>query len=239
VNSLGGAIIAAGHGERLRGSGVDQAKPLVELAGHPLLVRQTRLMLSAGASSVLAVINSATARLIDRQILALPEELSLLVRDTSNSMESLLALGERLAPGWFLLATVDAAMPQAEFSGFARRACAMVGPKRGAPLDGVIAVVPWRGDRRPLFARISPQGLISPLGGEQGSLVTAGVYLFSTGIFEFAEEARRAGLDAMRRYLGHLIARDMSFGAIELSSVVDIDEAADLELARRLAESWR
>ncbi len=58
-----GAIIAAGRGERLRASsGLGVPKPLVKVAGVPLLVRQANAMLSAGAETVLAVFWLAAAK---------------------------------------------------------------------------------------------------------------------------------------------------------------------------------
>ena len=100
VTELQGAIIAAGRGERLRGSTRDDIpKPLVMLGGEPMLSRQARAMLAAGASSVVAMINSETARIAKEMSLELPASMRLVVRDTANSMETMLALGEVLGAG--------------------------------------------------------------------------------------------------------------------------------------------
>src|SRR5437588_3479160 len=105
-----GAIIAAGRGDRLRASsGVAIPKPLVEVGGKPLLIRQANAMIAAGAAEVLAVINSETASLA--QEITLPGHLQIVVRDTANSMETLFVLGESLRAGHFLTATVDAIVP--------------------------------------------------------------------------------------------------------------------------------
>jgi len=64
--------------------------------------------------------------------------------------------------------------------------------------------------------------------------VTAGIYLFSTRIFAFGDKARSAGLDALRRYLALLIGEGMRIAGIELTGVIDVDEAADLDAARAL-----
>ncbi len=95
VKELQGAIIAAGRGERLRASTRDDIpKPLVMLGGEPMLARQARAILAAGASSVVAMINSETARIAEEMSLELPASMRLVVRDTANSMETMLALGE-------------------------------------------------------------------------------------------------------------------------------------------------
>ena len=113
VKELQGAIIAAGRGERLRISTRDDIpKPLVQLGGEAMLARQARAILDAGASSVVAVINSETARVAKEMALEIPPSIRLVVRDTANSMETMLALGEVLEPGWFIASTVDAVIPQ-------------------------------------------------------------------------------------------------------------------------------
>ncbi|MBI3758748.1 MAG: NTP transferase domain-containing protein [Deltaproteobacteria bacterium] len=234
IDRLSGAIIAAGRGERLRAASNGVPKPLVEVGGDPLLLRQARSIINVGASPVHAIINTETAGVIHDRGLAMPPEIDLCVRDTTNSMESLLALGDRIAPGHFLMTTVDAVIAPAELARFTARALELVNPFKGQALDGALGVVPWRGDRHPLFAKVEPDGTIGALGDHESALVTAGVYLFSTRIFSFRDKAHAAGLDAMRRYLSLLISEGMRFAAVELADVIDVDEAADLEAARAL-----
>src|SRR5258707_9199510 len=119
VTALQGAIIAAGRGERLRVSTRDDIpKPLVMLGGEAMLSRQARALLDAGASSVVAIINSETARIAKEMALEIPASMRLAVRDTANSMETMLALGDVLSPGWFIASTVDAVIPQTELARF-------------------------------------------------------------------------------------------------------------------------
>ena len=84
----------------------------------------------------------------------------MVVRDTANSMETMLALGELLEPGWFIASTVDAVIPQIEFVRFvneSRRKIEECGDKN---LAGVLAVTRWRGEAKPLFADVTSNGLI-------------------------------------------------------------------------------
>ena len=247
--SFMGAIVAAGHGERLRRSGaVDLPKPLVEIDGETMLARQARVMLAAGAHEVLAIVNSETAATIKDRRIPMPSGLRLMVRDTANSMESLLALGEQLStekvamedalkPAQFLLATVDAVIAPHEFARFTEHALAMTAPeiRNDVHFDGVLAVVKWRGDTRPLFADVTSSGLIARLGGTETQLVTAGIYLLPTRIFGFAADERRRGLDAMRKFLAMLIENGVRLGALELEGAIDVDEGADLAAARAAA----
>lgn len=237
VAGLSGAIVAAGRGERLRGASGGVPKPLVELGGETLLVRQCRAIAAMGARPVHAIINSETAQMISDRALVMPPELELCVRDTPNSMESLLTLGDRIAPGRFLMTTVDAVAAQTELARFAERALELTSPERLIPLDGALGVVRWRGDRHPLFAEVASDGVITAFGERECPLVTAGFYLFSTRIFAYGDMARAGGLDAMRRYLALLIDQGLRFAAVELSEVVDVDEAVDLDAARALVAS--
>jgi NDP-sugar pyrophosphorylase family protein len=232
IPGLSGAIIAAGRGERLRAASGGIPKPLVEIGRESLLLRQARAIGELGAYPVHAIVNSETARMIRERYLAMPSEMQLCVRDTANSMESLLTLGGHIAPGRFLMATVDAVVPPLELERFAVRALDLTNPAHPDALDGALGVVNWRGDRHPLFAEVAPDGTICALGDHESRLVTAGVYLFSTRIFAFGDKARAAGLDAMRRYLALLISEGMRFAAVELSDVIDVDEAVDLDAAR-------
>jgi len=239
VSELQGAIIAAGRGERLRIGGEDIPKPLVRIGGETLLARQARAMLRIGAREVLAIVNSETAEILARDRIELPEQLRLMVRDTANSMESLLTLGAALAAGNFLLATVDAILTDAEFAKFIQQAHALITNRAVKGFDGVLGVVKWRGDKKPLFAKIAVDGEIVALGDETSAMVTAGVYLLPTSIFRFADDARRAQLSALRRFLGMLIDNGIRLGAIELADVIDVDEAADLAAARVAVEVRR
>jgi NDP-sugar pyrophosphorylase family protein len=237
--SLSGAIIAAGRGERLREASGGIPKPLVELAGEPMIVRQVRAMLAMDARPVHVIVNSETALLMRERALEMPSGIDLCVRDTANSMESLLTIGERISPGRFLLATVDAVIREDEFRRFVARATNLTDPGGDHCFDGALGVVKWRGDRNPLFAQVAAGGLITDLGESEAPMVTAGVYLFSTRIFAYAAEARASGLAAMRRFLALLLDKRMKFAAIKLEDVVDVDERGDLEAARAIAEPAR
>jgi hypothetical protein len=104
-------------------------------------------------------------------------------------------------------------------------------------MAGVLAVTRWRQEARALFADVTKDNLIARLGSVQTPMVTAGLYFLSTGVFDFADEAHRAGLDALRRFLAMLLEHRMQLGAIEIDGAIDVDEAADLEAARHALRS--
>ncbi len=231
---LSGAIIAAGRGERLRSATRGLPKPLVEIDNEPLLLRQTCLMLRTGLHPVHVIVNSETARLLDEPALALPAEVRLVVADTANSMESLLVLGEHIISQQFVLATVDSIVDPEEFQRFVDYGRRVT--EQPQSLDGVLGVVKWRGDRRPLFAEINKDSLITRVGEQTQAMVTAGIYFLSTRIFTYTQEARLLKLGALREFLSLLLARGLRFGAYELLIAIDVDEEADLTIARTLFE---
>jgi NDP-sugar pyrophosphorylase family protein len=234
VGGFRGAIIAAGRGERLRRAVDDLPKPLVELGGETMLLRQARMLHQAGAEIVVTLVNSETARLIAARGVRTPPWMKLQVRDTPNSMESLLTLGEHLRGiRHFLLATVDAVIGAPELDRFAARAFELTA---GAParFDGALAVVRWRGDKRPLFAEVGPDGAILALGEGQSAMVTAGFYWLPAAIFDFAPRARVERLDAMRKLLAMAAASGMRLAAVELVATIDVDESDDLAAARAM-----
>jgi choline kinase len=232
LERINGAILAAGRGERLRAQGADLPKPLVALGGETLLARQARMLREAGADRVVAVVNSETAALIERDAIKLPQWLSLGVRDTANSMETLFELGEHLAGRWCLAATVDAILARGEMKRFAEQASALVSHQPHAIADGALGVVRWHDDERPLFVDIEPGGAIRKVGAAGGAMVTAGVYFLPTSIFSFRDRARSAGLSALRQFLGGLVEWGVRLHAIDLDGAIDIDTAEDLEAAR-------
>ena len=230
---LQGAIIAAGRGDRLRiSTHHDIPKPLVMLGGAPMLSRQARALLDAGADSVVAIVNSETARVAREMSIKLPPLVRLVVRDTANSMETMLALGDVIEPGWFIASTVDAVIPQDELARFVNEARRKIEEGGDKTMAGVLAVARWGGEAKPLFADVTENGLIHGLGNRQTSTVTAGLYFLSTRVFDFAADARRAGLDALRRFLALIIERGMRLDAIEIEGSIDVDEASDLDAAR-------
>jgi NDP-sugar pyrophosphorylase family protein len=234
ADRLSGAVLAAGRGQRLRTVSGVVPKPLVHLCGQPLLLRQIDLLTKIGASPIHVIINSETHGLMHQGGLSMPDTVELLVCDTANSMESLLLLGEHIAPGFFVLITVDAVLYASDMQTFVTNATKIATTPQ-LRLDGVLGVVKWRGDADPLFAQIAQQdGLITAFGKRQSPMVTAGVYLFSTEIFVHVDEARLRGLDAMRRFFAMLLEKGRRLGALELPRAIDVDDATDLRAAHEM-----
>jgi NDP-sugar pyrophosphorylase family protein len=234
MNQPSGLILAAGRGQRLRPGVSGLPKPLVELNGITLLVRQAGELRGAGAAPITAIVNSETAGLISDRTVTLPSELSLVVRDTANSMETLLAGADYLKSDRFLGATVDAVLGTGEFKKFAHEAALAFAANSSPSFEGALGLVRWRGDREPLFAQVDCEARITELGTTPSNFVTAGVYYLPSRIFDFGDRARRAGVGALRGFLALLLSEGCCLKGVFIDHVIDIDEPADLAAARNL-----
>ena len=223
-------ILAAGEGSRLARDGFSVPKPLVPVAGVPLVERAARNLLDAGASSLTVIFNEAEADCAAHLARVLPgADLTIFLKTTGSSLESLGEVFARMPPGPALVSTVDAFCAPAAFAAFVAEA-----RRRGGT---VLAVTPLVADEKPLWVKTGEDGRILELGGADGNCVTAGIYLFS-------EEVRSLrplpDLPRLRDFLRWLVIRGEALYGVPISEVVDVDRAEDVimaeDLARRMGE---
>jgi NDP-sugar pyrophosphorylase family protein len=224
-------IIAAGTGERLVSGGVRIPKPLVPIAGQPLIARAIAAGVAAGADAVACIVNDLhpeVARFLRAERWPVP--VAVVVKTTPSSMESLFALAPHLDDGPFLLSTVDAVCAPQTVARFVGAASALEGS------DGALALTRHVDDEKPLWAAVDGRGRVTALGATAagGGFVTAGVYYFTPGIFTEIGAARRAGLTALRRFLAHLTGRGYRLHGVPVGKTVDVDRPADIAAAEAL-----
>jgi HAD superfamily hydrolase (TIGR01549 family) len=228
------AIIAAGHGERLRMSGISQPKPLVRVAGAALIDHTLRGIRTAGLRQVACIVNEESAA-VETHCRERSAGLSItfLRRTTPSSMESLFALEPHLRGGTFLLLTVDAIIAPAAVREF------MMAAIRRDDADAVLAVNSFIDDEKPLYVDCSADGRVRALGdAAAGSpLVTAGFYVLSPTIFAEVETARSAGFTALRFFLAHLLVRGYRMYAEHVPKCIDVDRPGDLATAEEFVRS--
>jgi len=222
---VSGAVIAAGEGSRLKQLGVP--KPLVEVAGVPLIEHVLGNFEAAGIVSAAVIFNES-----ERDCEALVRERfgrlvkTVIVKTTRSSLESFRAVLEAAPEGRLLVSTVDAFCPRKDFVRFVERAGAL--PSRST----VLAVTRFVDDEKPLWVNIAGHGRVSAVGGSTGDAVTAGIYVFP-------ERVRRLGipheLGRLRDFLAWLAKSGEPIQAVEIQKVVDVDRAEDLAVAEELA----
>jgi NDP-sugar pyrophosphorylase family protein len=221
-------IIAAGFGERLQAAGIREPKPLVRIAGKPLIDYPLAAVAAAGLRQVACIVNEQSAGIEEHCRAAWPQlEFTFARRTTPSSMESLFTLGPLLRDGRFLLMTVDSIFAPKVLADFLDAA------DRHRAADGVLALASFVDDEKPLWARVGADGHIVDLGAAAAGsgLVTAGFYAFDPVIFDEIDAARAARLSALRQFLGHLLRRGYGMYGVKVGKTVDVDRAEDIRVA--------
>ena len=229
--SLAGGVIAAGEGSRLRQSGFAMPKPMVPIAGVPLIESVIRNFRAARIGPLAIIVNEQERPCVDWVRHRFPDlEVEFIVKTTASSLES---FGEviRCHPGGrMLVSTVDAWCVEADFVRFVEAAVRR-------PADAtVLAVTPLVADEKPLRVVMAPDGRVKALGGDAGDLVTAGMYLVPETVRELTPPP---GLGRLREFLSWLVRSGAPVFGEAIEQVVDVDRAEDVALAETLALAGR
>jgi NDP-sugar pyrophosphorylase family protein len=219
-STIRGGIIAAGHGTRLHADGYRLSKPMVPIAGRPLIELALDRFRAVGIRRLTIIINETSNDC--REWLkdhAGDFDLDLMVRTTPSSYASFQAVATRLAGAPAVITTVDAVMPVDDFSNF-------VGSAADAAPDGVaLALTAHVDDENPLWATLdTAHGRIRQLGGSEGTHVTAGLYWLPAQHSPMPP----TGFARLREYLRWLVAECSPVRGIVLPRVFDIDRARDV-----------
>ncbi len=221
-------IIAAGKGERLMAGGIEMPKPLVPIAGEPLIARAIRAAARLKVDSVACIVNDlhpAVAAYLHREKWPVPVDV--VIRTTPSSMESLFGLAQLLTEEPFVLFTVDAVFPSGTLESFVSAA------KDCRDGLGALALTRFVDDEKPLWVRTDGENRIVTLGeaAAESGLVTAGFYYFRPEIFDFIAAARSRGFQALRQFLGLLAQCSRPLYGIPVATTIDVDHPEDIEKA--------
>jgi NDP-sugar pyrophosphorylase family protein len=221
---VAGGVIAAGEGSRLKA--LASAKPLLRVAGTPLIERVLSNFEAAGIPSVAVIFNGdqqECAAFVRERFPNLVK--AIVVRTTPHSFESFRTILGCSPPGRLLVATVDTLCRTEDFLAFVRAA------ERAPSEETVLAVTPLVADEKPLWVKTDASGRVAAIGGTGGDAVTAGFYVLS-------ENARRrtppAPLARLREYLAWLCAAGEPLRAVTIAQAVDVDRPEDVRLAESI-----
>lgn len=222
-----GGIIAAGAGSRLRDAGWTIPKPMVPVAGVPLIEGVIRNFVAARITSLAVIVNERDRECAGWVRARFPDlDLRLIVKTTRSSLESFLEVARALGAVRALISTVDAWCAERDFVGFVEAA-------RRFPDDAVVlAVTPFVADERPLWVDLDGAGRVERIGGRSGTMVTAGLYLVPGWV---GAQAPPAFLGSLRELLAWLAASGEPMRAAVIPRVVDVDRADDVALAEAIA----
>ena len=227
TGAVRGAIIAAGEVSRLRADGFTVPKPLVPVAGLPLIGAVLRNFVAAGITSITVIVNESERECVEWVRARFPAlDVDFVVKTTASSLESFREVTGRGPAGPMLVSTVDAWCAPEDFVRFAEQAAAR-------PEDAtVLAVTPFVSDEKPLWVTLDADRRVEALGEAGGGLVTAGVYRVSD---RARRPPRAPALGRLREYLGWLQrSGEPLYGEI-IETVVDVDRREDVASAEALA----
>ena len=205
-------------------------KPLVPVAGVPLIDRVIANFRAAGITSLVMIVNEQAQACRDWVHAQFPDlDIEIIVKTTRSSLESFREVTRRLAGDRALVSTVDTVCRPDDFVAFARAAL-----RRPADAS-VLAVTPLVADERPLWVDVGADARIRRIGGADGTHVTAGLYVLS----ERARAADPPALGSLRDFLAWLLEQGEPFYAETIADVVDVDTKSDVVLAEALAGASR
>jgi len=224
-------IIAAGEGRRLKMDGLTLSKPLIPVAGTPLIGHTLRQFLEIGVQRVAIIFNEAQQECADWVRAHFPSlDLKILVKTTRSSFESFWRVGRALGPGRHLICTVDSICSPADWR---TMSASTVDSER----EVLLAITSFVHDEKPLWVATQPESLkIVNLGVPYGKFATAGIYGVTDAIFEREWEE---GISSLRAFLGQLLREGFPFRGVPLGDVIDVDTVEDIKLAERFLSQIR
>lgn len=225
------AIISAGQGSRLTAEGFDRPKPLVSIAGMPMIERLAGIFMRCRADRIAVIINAGqpdTAALLQKMAETMP--IGLVIKDTPSPMHSLLELVPQLDCGRFCVTTVDTVFDESRFA-------AMMDEFEESTLDGMMGVTRYVDDEKPLFVGTDEDMTITGFHDTQNGCryVSAGIYALTAPALDILAGCVDSGNLRMRYFQRRLLESGMKLKAFDMGRVIDVDHVSDIEQAEKLA----
>lgn len=221
-----GGIIAAGEGSRLAKSRAGTVKPLIPVAGKPLVHWVVDGLRSSGCREITVLTNSRGGAVRPYLTAAFPGvEFDFVTADTASSFESFRLVSLRLAETEeeFVVSTVDALIRPEDVLRF-------ISECRAAKADAGLALTLHVDDEKPLWADVDASGRVTALGdgAKRKDAVTCGLYYLTR-----AAARRLPDADAYSRLRDFWtkLAADACVRGVLLSKSLDVDRPEDLDAA--------
>lgn len=227
------AIIAAGHGSRLAQEGITLPKPLVRFGDEAMITRLIRIFTLNGATAVSVIVNEDMPEVSEAlETLAPKVQLNILVKSTSGSMESFHELSRFISDDRFCLTTVDTVFRPEEFARYIEAFAS------NTDADGYMAVTSYVDDEKPLYVATDSDGNITGFFDRpipEIRYISGGIYALRRNSLEVLSDCIAAGMSRMRDFQRALVAAGMRLKAFPFEKIIDVDHAADIRQAARLA----
>lgn len=224
-------IIAAGEGSRLALEGSGQPKPLVPIAGVPMIERLARIFMNCGADRIAVIVNDRnpdTVSYVRRMSAHMPVDL--VVKSTPTPMHSLMELAPYLGRERFCVTTVDTVFRENELAD-------MMKAFESTSYDGLMGVSSLIDDEKPLYVDTDRDMLIRGFLDEQGGCryVSAGIYALKAQALDVLAQCLESGQTRMRYFQRRLLEEGMRLKAFDMGRVIDVDHVGDIEKAQEIA----
>ena len=219
-------IIAAGLGERLRSAGLP--KPLVPVAGRPLIHLTVDALAAGGADSITILLNTK-GRAVRRSLESAFPRLAwrFLEWDSPSSWESFRKVCLSLAEDQdrFVVSTTDTLMRPDDAARFARRT-------ETSAADALLAVTSFVDDEKPLWVDFEENGLIKAVGEDAVAhkFITCGLYGMSRTVAQAMVDRTHPRL---RDYLKTAVRDGLRVEAVTLGKTIDVDRPEDVAVAEQ------
>lgn len=226
-------IIAAGDGKRIKEDGISIPKPLVKIAGQPMIGRLIKLMENVGARSVNVIINKDMPDVGEYLQSFVPQlncPLRFLSTQTPSSMHSFYELLQFMNPeDRYVVTTVDTVFEETEFRRYVEYFTNL-----DDRLDGVMGVTRFIDDESPLYVKTDTNNFITAFedgSDQQNCFVSAGIYGLCRTSLPVLEQCVETGIKRMRNFQRNLLKVGLNLKAFDMGTVIDIDHLSDIEKA--------
>jgi NDP-sugar pyrophosphorylase family protein len=223
-------ILAAGEGSRLRAGGFHMPKPLLPIAGVPLIRRLLGALQPLMPEAIICIINNqgtSVADYVRQHYPTLP--IQFVQQDTTSSYESFTVLCAHLCDSPFLVTTVDSVFSSDFLPQFVAAASQQPG------IDMMLALTTFIDDEKPLHVRLDAHQRIAQLGdAARGSAyVTAGFYYCSPRVSAACAALAPTCISALREFLGWLLQKDYWLQGYLAPKTIDVDRPQDIAVAEQ------
>lgn len=230
-------IIAAGDGTRLQSYAPGTPKPLVPVAGQPLIYWTVSSLKAAGIRSITLLHNSrgkAIPEYLTKQFKDI--EWNFLQQDTQSSWETFRIVASQLAKSHpeFIMSTADALAGSEDVARFCFESDGAV--RSGC--QGSLALTSFVEDEKPLWADCGASNRITAMGPEavDRKYVTCGLYGMTRELAQTFPPAKE--YDSLRKFWIASIHEKRRILGIPLSKTVDVDRPEDIPTAEDFIQSY-
>jgi NDP-sugar pyrophosphorylase family protein len=210
-------------------------KPLLSIAGVPLIGRLLGTLQPLMPEAIVCIINNQGASVADyvqRHYPNLPVQF--VQQDTASSYESFMVLCAHLHGFPFLVTTVDSVFPPDVLPQFVAAASQQPG------IDMMLSLTTFIDDEKPLHVRLDAHQRIVQLGdaARDSAHVTSGFYYCSPRVSAACAALALTRVRALREFLGWLLQQGYWLQGYLAPKTIDVDRPQDIVVAEKFVQEF-